>query len=272
MIIDGHAHACGSFNSGESIIKYLDLHGIDKVVLCPGEPGSAKNYSYPMLSDIFKSENLVYFLNRIISFVTNISRVSNHIDEQNKFVYDISREHAQRIVNAYWANPLDDNCIQKLSDYYPVYKFRLIKMHQCWNKFDICEPKSVEVIKWAAEKNLPIFVHLLSEEQVLKFVKITNKFKDTKFIVAHMIGFEKISMNTQNDNLYYDLSGPQTYPTKIIKKALALVGSRRLILGSDTPYGIDNIQKIQNRLSQLSLSRKELDNIEWGNIANLLGL
>lgn len=30
MIIDGHAHACGSFNSGESIIKYLDFHRIDK--------------------------------------------------------------------------------------------------------------------------------------------------------------------------------------------------------------------------------------------------
>lgn len=31
MIIDGHAHACGSYNCGESIIKYLDLHGIGKV-------------------------------------------------------------------------------------------------------------------------------------------------------------------------------------------------------------------------------------------------
>ena len=87
-----------------------------------------------------------------------------------------------------------------------------------------------------------------------------------------MIGFEKISMNTKNNNVYYDLSGPQTYSTKIIKKALTTVGSTRLILGSDTPYGTDNIQKIQNRLKQQSLSRKELDNIMWENIAKLLGL
>jgi len=272
MIIDGHAHACGRYNCGENIIKHLDLHGIDKVVLCPGEPGSTKNYSYPMLSDIFKSVNLVYSLNKIICFATKMSGVSNHIDEQNKLVYDISREYPQRIVNAYWADPLDENCLQKLNEYYPVYNFKLIKMHQCWNKFDICDPRSVEIIKWAAEKNIPIFIHLLSEEQVLRFVKITNILKSCKFIVAHMIGFEKISMNTQNDNVYYDLSGPQTYPTKIIEKALASVGSKRLILGSDTPYGIDNIEKIQNRLKQQSLSHKDLDNIEWRNIAKLLGL
>lgn len=272
MIIDGHAHACGRYNNKENIIKYLDLHGIDKVVLCPGEPGSTKNYSYLMLSDIFKSVNLVYSLNKIISFVTKISGVSNHIDEQNKVVYNISKNYPQRIINAYWVNPLDENCIEKLNKYYPIYNFRLIKMHQCWNKFDIYAPESIEVIKWATEKNIPIFIHILSEEQVFQFIKVTNIFQNTTFIVAHMIGFEKISMNTQNDNVYYDLSGPQTYPINIIKKALAEVGSTKLILGSDTPYGIDNIQKIQNRLKKQSLTNKDLDNIIGDNIAKLLGL
>lgn len=73
-------------------------------------------------------------------------------------------------------------------------------------------------------------------------------------------------------NLVYSLNKIICFATKIIEKALILVGSRRLILGSDTPYGIDNIQKIQNRLKQQSLSRKDLDNIDWRNIARLLGL
>lgn len=57
MIIDGHAHACGTYYSVGSIIKYLDLYGIDVVVLCAGEPESKRNYSYPMVSDTFKSVN-----------------------------------------------------------------------------------------------------------------------------------------------------------------------------------------------------------------------
>lgn len=109
MIIDGHAHACGIYSNGNSIIKYLDLHGIDMIVLCAGEPESNKNYDYPMLSDTFKS-------------------------------------------------------------------------------------------------------------------------------------------------------------------AFKALGSTKLILGSDTPYGVDNIQKIQNRLKQLSLPQKDLDNIMGNNLAKLLRL
>lgn len=148
----------------------------------------------------------------------------------------------------------------------------MIKLHQCWNKFDIDDHNSIEVIKWETERIMPIFIHLLSENQVLKFVEITNVFKDTIFIVAHMIGFEIISRNTKNANVYYDLSSPQVYPTKIINKALISVGSTKLILGSDTPYGVDNIEKIKNRLKQQLLSSKDLDNIMGGNIAKLLRL
>lgn len=272
MIIDGHAHACGIYFNGDNIIKYLDLHGIDMAVLCAGEPESNKSYDYPMLSDIFKSANLGYFFNKIICVVTKISGLPNHIDEQNKVVYNISREHPQRIVNTYWVNPLDEDCLEKLNKYYQLYHFRMIKMHQCWNRFDICNKKSIEIIKWATDKNIPIFIHLLSKEQVLRFINVTNNFQDTTFIVAHMIGFEKINKNTKNPNVYYDLSAPQLYPIEIVKKAFKILGSTKLILGSDTPYGIDNIQKIQNRLKQLSLPQKDLDNIMGNNLAKLLRL
>ncbi|MCY6372204.1 amidohydrolase family protein [Clostridium ganghwense] len=192
------------------------------------------------------------------------------MDEQNKVVYDISREYPERILNTYWTNPLDEDCLEKLNKYYQLYHFRMIKMHQCWNRFDICNHKSIKIIKWATDKNIPIFIHLLSEEQVLQFIKVTNRFQDTTFIVAHMIGFEKINKSTKNPNVYYDLSAPQLYPIKILKKAFKAVGSTKLILGSDTPYGIDNIEKIQNRLKQLLLSQKDLDNIMGNNLAKLL--
>lgn len=51
MIIDGHAHACGEFLTCNSVEAYLAKHKIDKVILCGGEPGSSKNYGYPMLSE-----------------------------------------------------------------------------------------------------------------------------------------------------------------------------------------------------------------------------
>ena len=85
-----------------------------------------------------------------------------------------------------------------------------------------------------------------------------------------MIGFEIISKLSKNTNIYFDLSAPQLYPLSILKKALETVGSTKLIMGSDTPYGIDNISRIAERLNQLPLSEKEKDNIKGNNLVNLI--
>lgn len=42
MIIDGHAHACGSYNGIRSIEEALEKQKIDMVILCGGEPNSKK--------------------------------------------------------------------------------------------------------------------------------------------------------------------------------------------------------------------------------------
>ncbi len=75
MIIDGDAHACGVYASVQGIEKYLIEHNIDMVVLIGGEPDSVKNYDYPMLSNLFKSEKLGYFFNKIICKVTKLKKV-----------------------------------------------------------------------------------------------------------------------------------------------------------------------------------------------------
>lgn len=272
MIIDGHAHACGTYLTPENIEKYLVTHGIDKVVLCGGEPNSSKNYVYPMLSNLFKGQRLSYVFNKIISRVTKISNAANNIDEQNEFVYNLSCQLPQKVINAYWVNPLDDDCIHKLKEYYPIYKFKMIKLHQCWTNFDISCEQCTEVFEWATAHNLPIFIHLLSHEQVVKFVKIANKFKDTTFIVAHMIGADCMNDTLKNENVYFDLSAPQLYSIDILNRTVKNFGVQRLLLGSDTPYGINNIDKVRKKLIQLSLSDDEITLICGDNLAKLLSL
>ena len=59
MIIDGHSHACGDFLNAASIIKKLDILGVDRVVLVPGEFNSAKNYSLVNIANVFPKKNVV---------------------------------------------------------------------------------------------------------------------------------------------------------------------------------------------------------------------
>lgn len=52
-MIDGHAHACGELLSPKGIVRTLDANGVYKVVLVPGEHGSAKTYRLPNLARYF---------------------------------------------------------------------------------------------------------------------------------------------------------------------------------------------------------------------------
>lgn len=272
MIIDGHAHACGAYGSIQSIKQYLYEHNIDMVVLTGGEPDSDKNFDYPMLSNLFKGEQLGYFFNNIIRNVTKLKKMASHIDEQNKFVCTISKNLPEKVINTYWVNPLDNNYLEKMTNFYQEHGFRMIKLHQCWTDFDISSETCIEIFKWGAENKLPAFIHLVSQKQVMKFVDVANRFPDTVFIVAHMIGSNCMINRLNNNNVFFDLSAPQLYSIDILKQAIDAYGAGKLILGSDTPYGNNNIEKITLRLKQLHLSEHDIKLICGENIKRLLML
>lgn len=270
MIIDGHAHACGCYNNTKSTIEYLKNNKIDKVILCPGEPNSLKNYSFPMFSNIIHSSNMGYYFNKLIKFIIGIKGLEKHIDEQNLIVGDMARLYPNEILQAYWVNPLEDECIDKLDKNLEIYNFKMLKLHQCWNNFDISSINFIKIVEWATKNNMPVFIHLLSREQSLKLAKIADNYPDTIFIIAHMIGFEDIVDNSSSNNVYFDISAPQLISRKRVKNAIAKVGCSRLILGSDSPYGKDNIKRNLDMLRQFSLSDEDIDKISGQNIIDIL--
>lgn len=268
MIVDGHAHACGTFLTCEQLEAYLDEHKIDKVVLCGGESESKKNYRHPMFSKIFLGERLAYFFNRIIVRAVKKSKAADHIKEQNMMVYAMTRKLPDRICNVFWVNPEDKEALMNMEDFYIHYGFYMIKLHQCWSSFDVNSVSCDKIFDWAAKNHIPVFLHLLSKEQVRQFVGVANKHKTTTFIVAHMIGSNYMKGKLKYKNVYFDLSAPQLYSNRMLKHALRYYGAARLVMGSDTPYGKDNMERIQRRLLKLKVPKQERrkimgDNLKW---------
>jgi predicted TIM-barrel fold metal-dependent hydrolase len=113
------------------------------------------DYHYCQRSSLKK---ILYFaINKVIGFVTKISGAAKHMDEQNSYIYELSQMCPNRIIQAYWINPLSHNCLIKLQDDYVRYKFKLIKLHQCWHKFDISCENATKIIEWALERYIPPF-------------------------------------------------------------------------------------------------------------------
>ena len=272
MIIDGHAHACGIYLEAESILENLKKEGIDKVILSAGEHGSKTTYSLPALGRVFKTSKLIYINNQLTNYIIKKSNVLEYLQEENIRLAQMAQLHKEHILNTYWVNMLEDDCLVKLKQFEAEWSFALIKLHQCWTPFDVQDMRCSALFSYAGKIHKPIFIHMSTQEQVRKFIKITHEYPDTIFIVAHLIGIEEFNKNNTGENIYFDISCPELNSMNMLKRAYDLVGAEHIILGSDTPYGKHNISKAIKKLEKLELTKEQKECICGKNMAKLLNL
>lgn len=271
MIIDTHAHACGDYLKAENIIDSLDKNNVDKVILCPGESDTNKSRTLPNLSELYPNRDFIYLINKVISFVTGLTGVSAHIEKLNQFVYTLCQNNPERLLQAYWVNPNHKQILKNIDEDFIKYNFKMLKMHQCWTYFKFNSDIIIEITNWALNNNIPIFVHIKSRIDVLDFIQLAKERQNNIFIVAHLIGIEEFIKQIEPlMNVYFEISSPQLIPLKKLNIALENIGSERLLLGSDIPYGKNNLRLNIERVSRLDITQTEKDNILGNNIKKLL--
>lgn len=269
-MIDGHAHACGRLLTVRGIDNYLKENKISKIVLCGGEPGSRRNYPYPLLSNVWAEDRVATAINGLIKGVTRFRGYAFHLDAENRRVRDLSRELPGRVLPAYWVNPQESDYMNKMSAFYRQNSFSMIKLHQCWTAFNVASAACQRLFAWAGTRQIPIFIHLANREQARRLAEMANRYYHTNIIVAHLLWAVEIYPVLHHNNIWFDLSSPQLYTIDTLQSVLAACGAERLILGSDTPYGNHNISVILKRLKQLSLSEDQMDQVVEKNILHLL--
>jgi predicted TIM-barrel fold metal-dependent hydrolase len=271
MIIDAHAHACGAFLKGKDIIETLKKNNVDKIVLVPGELGSNKNYSLPELAGKFPNTDVVLFTNFLTKIVIGISGAAKQIEKGNAYVYSLAKKYPERIIQFYWVRLSLPNALENLERHYREYGFKGIKIHQCWDSFRINSDTFHKVAEWANSKDLPIFVHLFSKKQATQLAKYIKEHSKPIFIIAHLFGLERyIEEGLTSDNIFFEISAPQLISIKRLMKAIHQFGAGRILLGSDTPYGLKNLELNIKRIRTLNITDDEKDLILGNNIKTLL--
>jgi len=84
MIIDGHAHACGEYQTCETITQTLNANQVDKVILVPGELNSDTTYSLPNLAKRFPKINVVKWTNGATRMMISITKTYKQIEKKGK--------------------------------------------------------------------------------------------------------------------------------------------------------------------------------------------
>jgi predicted TIM-barrel fold metal-dependent hydrolase len=273
MIIDSHAHACGRFLTGENIISELDQNNIQKLVLVPGELNSAKEYFIPNIAKRFPNKDIVRFTNIIIKFVIKATRKLKDIEPGNEYVYSLVQNYPERLIQFYWCVLSFPGVIEKLEKDYQQWRFRGLKLHQCWEKFSFRSEIFYNVAKFAEDNNLPIFIHVYSPKDVLELIEFLVQNPKIKIIIGHLFGLEEyIHSQIHFPNTYFEISTPQLVSESRLLKAINYFGPDRILFGSDVPYGQNNQRLNIERVKNLDISEVDKDKILGDNMRAILNI
>ncbi|MEW6181752.1 MAG: amidohydrolase family protein [Bacillota bacterium] len=273
MIIDGHAHSCGEFFEAEKIIAKLDALKVDKVVLCPGVRNGPKGYGYlPGLARILSKTDITIKANKIIRILSKIQKPADLL-QTNEYVYSLQLKHPDRIIQFFWADPDSNRIEADLHEKFESWGFKGIKLHQCTQSFKWTSRGLDVITDFAREKEMPVFIHLRSSGDIPEFIKLAGKYPEVSFIAAHLIGLELFIRNKPlPKNVYFEISPTPLISPKRIQAAVDNFGADKVILGSDTPYGRDNLCKNIRKVTRLKASDHHKELILGGNLQGMLRL
>ena len=273
-IIDGHAHASGDFLTPESIIRTLDAARTDKVVLVPGETERSKALPFPDVARVFPNRNVTKFFNILTKIVVmKITKANLQLGKANQYVYELARKLPDRVIQFYLVTDHNRNISQELEEKFAAWRFKGLKIHQCWYIIPVDSTIFREPADWAEKQGLPLFIHLESDKEVGKLIEFKRLHPKLKVIVGHLFGLELfIDSGIKCENLYFDVSTYQVTSDVRVLKAVKYFGAHRILLGSDTPYGKKNLVKNIKRIQHLPLNQDEKDMILGLNMKKLLGL
>ena len=273
MLIDGHAHACGSYLTAEDIIETLHSNGVDKVVLVPGELDSSRTYGVPSFARLVPGKDVVPSLNRLIGLMTRLSGDVQSIPVGNKHVHELALALPNQVIQFYWALLHRAGIREEIERDHAAWRYKGLKLHQVWESFSVESAAFEEVTAFAAQKRLPIFIHLRTIRDVHSHVHFVKKHPDNCFIIGHLFGLEVyIDADLPQDGVFFDISAPPFVSRKRVLRAIEHFGADHVIMGSDAPYGRGNLARNIRRVRELPISESDKKLILGGNLQRLLEL
>ena len=246
-IIDLHAHlgpngimhipAC----SAESMVKLMDLCGIDKTVCSPNAGLDA---------DIVLGNNIM------------LESISAHS----------GRLYGACMVNGQYPElSLDElkRCFTSEND------VKMIKIHPFFTRCGMKDKRMKKIYEFASERKLPVLVHAWLDADPYGsqdvFAYIAKEYTDAKWIMGHSGGpygsFHAVELAKECESIYLDIALSMV-PARQIEYFVSELGSERVLFATDNPF-IDPRPQI-GRVGLAEISDNDKLNIFSGNARRLI--
>lgn len=274
MVVDGHAHSAGEFCTAEGVVRVLDGLGVDKVLLCPGPINEPRTWPVPDLTWLLEKDGLSYAGGRLLRLAGRLIPERHNLHSGNAYIASLAALSPDRILQVYWIDPRDSRMRAELDGLCREWKFRILKVHQCFHPIRSDSAEMRELARFTGDRGVPFFIHLYSRRDAAELLDLMYGHPGTTFIIAHLLGLEVFERAGRGRlrNVYLDISPPNLVPASFVARAVAAFGADRVLLGSDTPYGKDNLQKAIVRVRGLDIPEADKTLILGENLRRLLDL
>ncbi len=179
----------------------------------------------------------------------------------------------------FWAvlNPVLQGCFEHVREMLKHPKCAGIKVHPTMHKYEI-EDEGDKIFRFAAEESALVLTHSGCERAFPeKFIPFTNRYPEARLILAHLGNSADGSLDRQvralqqcrTPNVWVDTSSSLSMYAGLIEWGVEMLGSDRLVFGSDTPLYFVASQKARIEFAEIPLADKR--KILWENATALLG-
>ena len=208
----------------------------------------------------------------------------------------------ERFIGVSFADLRKGSALEKLKEDVEKRGFRGLAVYPVWHSLDLGDEKYYKIYEYCNEKGLAIIVHFgvsalagdLRYGNPISLAPVLQKFKKIKWVIAHFgAGYlrEALMITYKNENVYFDTSGtnnwldlmPEGWKLKdVFRIVLKVVGSGRVIWGSDTyklfeeGYREHYMEKQKRIISELYdegfINEKGIKDIFYNNAKKVYGI
>jgi predicted TIM-barrel fold metal-dependent hydrolase len=286
MIIDSHAHLEEEVRA-EKILELMDRDGIQKVVLfapamelIPSTPdGLLAVFRFLLKSPLNPLGRRLYngFV-REGNLMVGGKAYRIFKDPDNEAVGKKVLEHPDRFEFYAFINPKGTrDSVEVLEACRSRFGVKGVKTHSWFHDFSVQEDL-LPLARRCRDLGLPLLIHLGGTPKTGDIEGLLTACPGLKVILAHagLPYFKRCwPLLDRHPNLFMDISGPYLN-AGLVREVVRAVGSRRLLFGTDAPYGLRtadgySFQPMLNWVRDLPIPDKEKEDIFSGNLLRLWG-
>lgn len=194
---------------------------------------------------------------------------TEEVVQGNEYMYNLSLEK-ENLYQWVVIEPRNEETFHQAKQMLQSPKCVGIKLHPPFHEYSF-EEYGDKIFSFASEFGAVVQIH--PERDADYILPFADKYADVKFLMAHHgsfdgTGYARAIGNAKHGNVYTDTSGKASYYNYILEYTVNLVGSEKILFGTDT-YA-PGFQR--GRIEMSLISEKDKENILVNNAKKLFGL